>query len=395
MNKGIYIIPIIAVIALGILVFFIFSGDKSKQEELSFTGESYAFQIPANALPKSISQDEVSVEELSPDNFPESVQNLNPEKVYRLEPDGLELKKPVEFSIEIPMEEDDFPALYHISDEGPELIQEITITPNFETKTATLEGKIQHFSILGLISRLDSEIAFKTPGAEYLRECRSAIEKMERFCITQHDNWSLDVAVVRNDWTSEENARYNNFEFEEYVLGPYNECLGTGAGDYYPLYIKSQSLDAQKGKKVDDEITESYEVWCSIACFGWSCPAEDIIEGGPVDEAEEPSEPLPEPTPEPEPTPPPPPPTPKACNFEEFVACRDEFDLVGCIESCPFLPSVCPPGTEANATCAETDPACVDECFKISTPHAEECAEKASCTKEEIGEKLRELDPEL
>lgn len=72
------------------------------------------------------------------------------------------------------------------------------------------------------------------------------------------------------------------------------------------------------------------------------------------------------------------------CRIDQFISCRDSFNLQGCIDSCPFVPIACPPGTPPDTECKETDQSCVDKCWETGDLHGLVCAGQSGCTDAEI-----------
>src|SRR3989344_1744576 len=77
------------------------------------------------------------------------------------------------------------------------------------------------------------------------------------------------------------------------------------------------------------------------------------------------------------------------CDFDGFVACRDKFNLQGCIDACPFVDSDCPPGTPPDTDCKQTDQKCSDTCWDRGTSHGSQCAAMNHCSMKEIEDRLR------
>ena len=81
--------------------------------------------------------------------------------------------------------------------------------------------------------------------------------------------------------------------------------------------------------------------------------------------------------------------TVKQCNFAGFLSCRDQFNLQGCIDACPFVPVDCSPGTSPNTECKQTDQKCSDTCWDRGTSQGSQCAIQNHCTMQEIDSRLR------
>lgn len=83
----------------------------------------------------------------------------------------------------------------------------------------------------------------------------------------------------------------------------------------------------------------------------------------------------------------------QTCNFDGFVACRDKFNLQGCIDACPYVPITCSPGTPPNTDCKQTDQGCSDACWEKGNTHGAQCAKDNNCTPNEIDAGLRQRSP--
>lgn len=78
------------------------------------------------------------------------------------------------------------------------------------------------------------------------------------------------------------------------------------------------------------------------------------------------------------------------CNFNGFLQCRDKFNLQGCIDACPYVPTTCPPGTSPDTDCKQTDQGCSDACWDRGNTHGSQCAKDNNCTMQEIDARLRQ-----
>lgn len=83
----------------------------------------------------------------------------------------------------------------------------------------------------------------------------------------------------------------------------------------------------------------------------------------------------------------------QTCNFDGFVACRDQFNLQGCIDACPYVPTTCPPGTPPGTDCKQTDQDCSGACWDRGNTHGAGCAKDNNCTPKEIDTRLRQMSP--
>lgn len=84
-----------------------------------------------------------------------------------------------------------------------------------------------------------------------MQKCEKDLQNKISACI-KNPGWHLDIQIdVKNQ---------KNEQFEELVCR--GGCPGEGAGDTYPLWIKSEVLDVQG---------TSYEFVCSAACSSWQC----------------------------------------------------------------------------------------------------------------------------
>lgn len=77
------------------------------------------------------------------------------------------------------------------------------------------------------------------------------------------------------------------------------------------------------------------------------------------------------------------------CNFNGFVACRDKFNLQGCIDACPMVSKPCPQGSSPDTECSQTDEACSNDCWNKGNSHGSQCAAINHCSMQEVEEKLR------
>ncbi|QQG43190.1 MAG: hypothetical protein HYW45_03240 [Candidatus Daviesbacteria bacterium] len=77
------------------------------------------------------------------------------------------------------------------------------------------------------------------------------------------------------------------------------------------------------------------------------------------------------------------------CDFDGFIACRDTFNLQGCIDACPFVSVDCPSGSAPSTECKQTDQKCSDTCWDRGTTHGSQCAIQNNCTMQEIENRLR------
>lgn len=329
--------------------------------------EGLNLEIPAGAIPAHTSSEKVSIRLLQKKEYPAFALGIGFDTVYQLEPDGLELLYPAQFSITVPVQSGETPRIFHISKSLPsELELKVTFDP--EHKTATITGEIPHFSLLGILLRLDREVDSKKLGSKYIKECTGIIRKMESLC-GEFENWSLDVMVSRKDFSSGEKALRNDLDIDEIIEGSANRCPYNSEGEnrYVSEFDISNKSDSTSG--------ENAEVVCAVTCINWMCPArdEDVFHS---------------------PTPSSPPPLIQSCSFDSYIICRDKFNLQGCIDACPYVPATCSPGAPPNTDCTETDQACVDQCLAIANPHAAKCAADNNCTLNEIDKKLREQYPE-
>lgn len=85
-----------------------------------------------------------------------------------------------------------------------------------------------------------------------MQKCEKGIQKKISKC-TKNPGWHLDIQIDVKD-------KGGNEQFEELVCR--GGCPGKGAGDTYPLLIKSEVLDVQD---------TAYEFVCSAACSSWQC----------------------------------------------------------------------------------------------------------------------------
>lgn len=79
------------------------------------------------------------------------------------------------------------------------------------------------------------------------------------------------------------------------------------------------------------------------------------------------------------------------CDPVSFLTCRNNFDLQGCIDACPYVDAPCQPGTPANVDCKELDQTCSDGCWDIGTTHGSTCADQAGCSLDDVQRILQGL----
>ena len=77
------------------------------------------------------------------------------------------------------------------------------------------------------------------------------------------------------------------------------------------------------------------------------------------------------------------------CDFDGFVACRDKFNLQGCIDACPFVNRTCPEGTSPDTECKATDEECSNKCWDQGNSQGSQCAAMNHCSMKEIEDRLR------
>lgn len=85
-----------------------------------------------------------------------------------------------------------------------------------------------------------------------MQKCEKSLQNKISAC-SKNPGWHLDIQIDVKD-------KGGNEQFEELVCS--GGCPGTGAGDWYPLLVKSEVLDAQG---------TTYEFVCSAACSSWQC----------------------------------------------------------------------------------------------------------------------------
>lgn len=88
--------------------------------------------------------------------------------------------------------------------------------------------------------------------AEVMKKCQKGIDQKYKAC-AKAEGWHLDIQIDAKDGKGQE-------ELEELVCR--GGCPGKGAGDNFPLSIKSEALDIQN---------TNFEIVCSAACSTWSC----------------------------------------------------------------------------------------------------------------------------
>lgn len=134
-----------------------------------------------------------------------------------------------------------------------------------DAQTASLQkvkrNKLQKLlaSQMAGMKRKGAQCEWKSEGkvpkeivAEVMKKCRKSIDQKYKAC-AKAEGWLLDIQIDAKDGKGQE-------EFEELVCR--GGCSGTGAGDSFPLSIKSEALDVQG---------TNFEIVCSAACHTWSC----------------------------------------------------------------------------------------------------------------------------
>ena len=378
---------ILAIVIVGVFTFirlFIYDSYRmpdtvSSGTTVIFDGSTLTLDIPDSALPSGITKDQIVVEPIPVSELPENLRGLGVSYAFRLEPDGLRFISPVVFSVELPRYKGEVPLVYQIGTNGTlEAIEDTKITIN-EEGVAVLSGEVSHFSILGLMMRLDFEIKHQKLGYEKLDKCRAAIEEMANRC-ERHENFDFRVAVSRVDF--KEDGWINDFDYDEHEKGPNNQCswfdektnrLSRG------VLVESRTVGGARSVQTDKEDLVNYEIFCTVTCFSWTCPAGDEnVSGSPPPDGT--STPVPA-----QPTPAQPTPTPKpSCNIPAFQACANTFSLQGCIDACPYVSATCPPGTPPDTDCKETDKVCSDACWNQADAHIDSCLTSNNCTQEEV-----------
>lgn len=102
--------------------------------------------IQQSALPDHIDISDISVKKVENSDFELKLDGQDSLYTYEFQPAGLYLLEPVDFNIDIPIEDDVIPALYSLSDYGVSRMNGIDITIDSTKGSANIQGKTEHFS---------------------------------------------------------------------------------------------------------------------------------------------------------------------------------------------------------------------------------------------------------
>ncbi|MBM4435693.1 MAG: hypothetical protein FJ029_00365 [Actinobacteria bacterium] len=85
---------------------------------------SLELTIPPGALPAGLSAADVRVARLAPEASGLRLNGVPPAVAYQLEPSGAQFRAPVTLRVTLPLQGDEIPLLYHLTEDGPALMAE-------------------------------------------------------------------------------------------------------------------------------------------------------------------------------------------------------------------------------------------------------------------------------
>lgn len=129
------------------------------------TAGSIKLSVPSNALPEGVAKNEVSGTVLNIFELPKNVKHSEGEDIIvaavKLEPNGIELSEPVEFTIKVFATHEFMPKVWHVSKRGTQEITNLRFGFNGAKEELTITGQVMHFLELA---------ATKTESEETARE---------------------------------------------------------------------------------------------------------------------------------------------------------------------------------------------------------------------------------
>lgn len=151
-KTAVVVIIILAVTALGVGAFFVINQESANTMHVVGSEDGSAtLTIPDSALPEGLSSSDISMKKLTLEEYPNTVAELSPLAVYRLEPDGALFESLVEFSVTLDEDESGFfPFALSLSEGRTEPVDTLAVNER-KDGTFVLSGGIRHFSYIVIL----------------------------------------------------------------------------------------------------------------------------------------------------------------------------------------------------------------------------------------------------
>ncbi len=165
-NKKLKILILITVIVIIVGATLWLITDEQPQSVVIVADDGKAeLRISENALPEGVRSEDIKIIKLPDD------ESFDFDVVYRLEPDGLQLNKPVEVVVKVDNPESFVPEIWHISANNFEMLDNVNIEINANNNGDTIiSGEITHFSNIVVIVSGFFEISLSPIDDQYVDE---------------------------------------------------------------------------------------------------------------------------------------------------------------------------------------------------------------------------------
>jgi uncharacterized protein YkwD len=179
---------------------------KTVQDTIVSNDGNFAIKVPETSLPSGLTADKISITRLSDAEQPVKEVNGAPMLFYKLEPDGIEFREPVTFTVETDTIANTVPMVFLVSGDSFDLISDPTIEINQSKKTAFLTAQINHFShvAIGFADYFEvGEVTIDPMGNQSIDNPFKANLNIKRTAaaptfVLQSNNDTIDIET---DWT--------------------------------------------------------------------------------------------------------------------------------------------------------------------------------------------------
>ncbi len=111
---------------------------------------NFSIKLPETSLPEGIEAGDITVTRLTDAEQPVKEVNGAPMLFYKLEPDGIQFREPVSFTVETGTVANTVPLIFLVSGDSFDLISEPVIEINQNKKVAFVTAELKHFSTIAI-----------------------------------------------------------------------------------------------------------------------------------------------------------------------------------------------------------------------------------------------------
>jgi uncharacterized protein YkwD len=123
---------------------------KNVKDSIVSTDGKFAIKVPETSLPSGVKAENIKITRLTDAEKPVKEVNGAPMVFYKLEPDGIQFREAVTFTVETDTVANAVPLVFLVSGDSFDLIPEPTIEINQTKNTALLTAQILHFSEIAI-----------------------------------------------------------------------------------------------------------------------------------------------------------------------------------------------------------------------------------------------------